>query len=215
MLRLYSLGQCVIAAFLILVSHAPVLSGQDGASAATIAPGDLLQITVWRREELSGKFVVAPDGSISHPLYRELHVAGLSLPQIEQRIRTFLLKYETTPELVVVPLFRIIVGGEVRQPNVYTIPPGTTIGEAIAQAGGPTERGRLDRVRLSRRDGSTSVLDLTQSRQEIARTVLLSGDAITVARRRNIFQDVIAPSSSVLGAVAAIVGVIVTINRGN
>src|SRR5215218_6153155 len=38
--------------------------------AVSLSPGDSVRITVWRKPEFSGDFIVAPDGTISHPLYR-------------------------------------------------------------------------------------------------------------------------------------------------
>src|SRR5207248_872586 len=149
---------------LVFAAGVPAL-GQTQAGATSsfvLAPGDLIRIEVWRNKELSGDFPIAADGSITHPLYRELKVAGVPLPTVEQQVRTFLARYETNPSFVLIPLMRVIVAGEVRQPNIYTVPPGTTVAQVIAMAGGPSDRGRLDRVRLQRGNGST-LLDLTRS----------------------------------------------------
>src|SRR2546422_4529355 len=60
---------------------------------------------------------------------------------------------------VLEPVFPVTVAGEVRQPNLYRLPEGTTFAQAIAQAGGPTELGRLNKVQVIRRD-STMMIDL-------------------------------------------------------
>src|SRR5205085_5090299 len=83
-------------------------------SSFVLAPGDVIRIEVWRNKELSGDFPIAADGSITHPLYRELKVAGVPLPAVEQQIRSFLSRYESNPSFVIFPLFRIIVAGELR-----------------------------------------------------------------------------------------------------
>ena len=65
------------------------------------------QITVWQREELSGEFTVAPDGSLNHPLYREMRVTGMPVSQVEERVRSFLSAYEANPQLVVQPQYKV------------------------------------------------------------------------------------------------------------
>src|SRR5205814_4955267 len=69
-----------------------------------LAAGDVIRIEVWRNKELSGDFPIAADGSITHPLYRELKVAGVPLPTVEQQVRTFLSRYESNPSFVLFPL---------------------------------------------------------------------------------------------------------------
>ena len=177
-----------------------------------LAPGDVLRIEVWRNKELSGDFPIAADGTITHPLYRELKVAGLPLPVVEDRIRTFLSRFDATPSFVLAPLMRVIVAGEARQPNIYNVPPGTTVAQAIAMAGGPSDRGRLDKVELRRLSGSTE-LDITKPDGSASRVEVHSGDEIIIARRRSIMQDVIGPSSSILAALAAVTSVIIQVTK--
>ena len=124
-------------------------------------PGDLLRIVVYRRPELSGELEVAPDSSLRHPLYKGLKVAGIPFPEAEERIRVFLHGFQAEPQFVVDPLYRIAVGGEVRQPNMYSLRPEMTVDQAIAVAGGPTERGRLNQIRIIREGRALSV-DLTR-----------------------------------------------------
>jgi protein involved in polysaccharide export with SLBB domain len=186
---------------------------QSGApSGFVLAPGDVIRIEVWRNKELSGDFPIAADGSITHPLYRELKVTGLPLPAVEQQLRTFLGHFESNPSFVILPLVRVIVAGEVRQPNIYTVPPGTTVAQLIAMAGGPSDRGRLDRVQLIRRNGST-MLDITRPEVGAASAEVHSGDEIIIGRRRNIWQDVIGPSSGILAALASVTGIVLQVTR--
>ena len=177
-------------------------------SQVTLSPGDAIRIDVFRNKELSGEFPIAADGTITHPLYRELKVTGIPLSVIQDRLRDFIGRFQESPLFVVTPLLRTIVAGEVRQPNMYTVPPGTTVAQLIAMAGGITDRGRLDRVQLLR--GSTSsFLDLTRPDANAMHIEIRSGDEIVVGRRRSIMQDYIAPSSSILAATAAIASVII------
>ena len=186
--------------------------GAFGLLALTVlAPGDLIHIEVFRQKDLSGDFPIAADGSITHPLYRELKVAGLPLAVVEDRLRSFLAHYETDPTFVIWPLFRVIVSGEVRQPNIYQVPPGTTVAQAIAMAGGPTDRGQLEKVRVMREQASMT-LDLLRPDGANSRTQVHSGDQIIIARKRN-FMEYVGPASSVLAALAGITTVIIQLRR--
>ena len=96
------------------------------------------------------------------------------------------------------------VGGEVRQPNVYSLSSSTTLAQAIAGAGGTTERGRLSKVRLYR-DGAQTRLNLNDPRSDEANLVIRSGDHIVVGRAGNFFRDVLAPGASLTAAILSIV----------
>ncbi len=177
-----------------------------------LRPGDAVRITVWRKPEMSGEFAVAADGSLNHPLYRALRVTGIPLATAEGRLRTFLQQYETNPEFVMEPLLHVAVGGEVVRPNLYTLRPETSVSDAVAMAGGPTDRGRRDRVRLLR-DGGEVVLDLTRPQPGVATTPIRSGDQILVDRKRAVFRETIGPIVMVAGATAAILNVILRAGR--
>jgi polysaccharide biosynthesis/export protein len=114
----------------------------QSAEVVGFSPGDVVRISVWRQPELSGEFYIMSDGTIVHPLYRGVKVTGIPFTDVEARIRAILAEYEATPQFVIEPLLRIAVGGEVGTPNLYTVPPETTIAQAVALAGGPTREAR-------------------------------------------------------------------------
>lgn len=165
--------------------------------------GDLIQIQVWRQPEYSGEFEITSEGTIVHPLYRELEVAGRGIADIEGDIYAFLGQYVEEPNFVVEVFFPVPVGGEVRQPDIYSLRPRATVARAIAIAGGPTRRSRLDRVIL-RRSGQEHVIDLTSPDLHLRDLEIRSGDEIVVERRVDIFREYVAPAASVVGALAAV-----------
>jgi len=177
------------------------------ATAVALNPGDVVRITVWRKPELSGDFVVAGDGTLSHPLYRDVRVIGVPMAAVETRVREFLTKLEANPQFVVEPLIRVAVGGEVRLPNLYTLRPETSLAQAVAMAGGPAERGRRDRLVLVRQNQQV-VIDLRRSDAAGSSMPVRSGDQILVERQSAVFRDVITPMVSILGATAAVMSVI-------
>ena len=176
--------------------------------APVLRAGDVVRITVWRLPELSGEFTVAANGALAHPLYRAVPVAGVPLGEVESRMRDFLRRFDPEPQLVLEPLLRVAIGGEVDRPNVYTLRPETTILEALALAGGPTQQGRRDRVLLVRASRSITV-DLSRPESGAGRLPIRSGDELVVERRRSVFKEYIAPALTVGGATAAIANVII------
>ncbi|OLD97006.1 MAG: hypothetical protein AUG80_12690 [Candidatus Rokubacteria bacterium 13_1_20CM_4_68_9] len=202
-----SLGSGWVVAALFLVPLSSV-SGQRTTRALSdpvLRPGDVLRITVWRHPEMSGEFVVAPDSTLVHPLYQVVKVAGAPLPVVKERLRGLLATYEQDVQLVIEPLFPVTVAGEVRIPNLYRLPQGTTFAQAIAQAGGLTELGRLDRVHVIRRD-SDMVIDLARGYSKYEALPIASGDQVIVARRSgfNFLRDALYPLASLTAAVAAV-----------
>jgi protein involved in polysaccharide export with SLBB domain len=170
-----------------------------------LSPGDQIRIIVWRKPEFSGDFPISANGTISHPLYREIQVTGVPLSVVEDRLRTFLTRYETSPQFVIQPLMRVVVGGEVRNPNILSVPPETTIAQAIFLAGGPTERGLLDKVKLIR-DRQEIALDISRPDADVTSLQIRSGDEILVGRRGGRSTlEVIGPLTSTIAAAAAIV----------
>ena len=188
-----------------LLFGATAVQSQTGGPQA-LNPGDQIRILVWRNPELSGDFTVVANGTLNHPLYREVQVTGIPLSTVEDRLRTFISRYTTNPQFVLLPLVKIIVGGEVRSPNIFSVPPETTITQAVILAGGPSERGKLNSVRLLR-DGQTINLDMGRPDSQAASLQVRSGDQIIIPRSTNVFRDFLGPTASMVGAVAAIVSI--------
>ena len=54
----------------------------------------------------------------------------------------------------------VTVTGEVKTPGVIALPPGATLVDAIARAGGPTALGTLSNVSIRHRNGSSEAVDI-------------------------------------------------------
>ena len=203
------------------VAFAAPASAQTPAtgSASLLAPGDSVRVVVWRRPEFSGDFVVAPNGTITHPLYRAVTVGGVPFATAEANLRRFLSRFEENPEFVMEPLVRVSVSGEVDRPRVYAVRPETSIAEAVAVAGGATRDGNRDRIRILRTEpgGQTRelVADLNDPTAGAAMIPVLSGDQIVVDRKRNFLRDVVLPVLGVIGSVASIGLLIERVGRSN
>jgi polysaccharide export outer membrane protein len=203
------LMRTLLALSLLAVARPALGQNPPGAAASvTLVPGDIVRIVVWQKPELSGEFVVTPEGALAHPLYQDVQVAGVPLTVAKTRLRDFLAQtYTKDPLLTVEPLFRVTVGGEVRQPNLYTVPRGTTVAQAVALAGGVTERGKASAVRVLR-GGRTTLVDLTRPEPDAQAVPLTSGDQVIVARGHNFFRDVLGPFASVTAAVVSVIVVL-------
>jgi polysaccharide export outer membrane protein len=168
--------------------------------------GDVLRIEVWRQPEYSGEFEIGADGALVHPLYQEVQLRGMSERSARESIAEFLAGYLQNVRLVVEPLYSVSVAGEVRQPSVYQTPRGTTIAEAVAIAGGPTNRAHLNQILLVR-SGTEYPLRLGEGLATFASIPLVSGDQLFVEQQRdfNIWRDVVGPIATLASLTLAIV----------
>jgi protein involved in polysaccharide export with SLBB domain len=201
-------------------------SGSVSAQGTTAAPepvmlsaGDTVRITVWRRPEFSGDFIVSPDGTISHPLYRTVRVGSIPFATAESNLRTFLARFEQDPQFVMEPLVRVAVSGEVGRPQVFVVRPETSVAEAVAQAGGPNQFGKRDRVRVLRRQANgvqrELYVNLLDPEGGTGAIRVHSGDQIVVDRRKSFFRDIFLPGLSVIGSAASIYLLIDRANNNN
>jgi polysaccharide biosynthesis/export protein len=198
----------LILVALVLPGAARAQSVAGPAEAAVLQPGDVVRITVWRKPELSGEFELAADGTIDHPIYQSVEVTGIPLGDARARLHHFLTDWEAEPRFVMKPLFRVGVGGEVQKPNLYTLAPEMTIAQAVAAAGGVTERGRLNRVRVLRHGGDFEV-DLTRSDTPLAQQTVRSGDQIIVGKRSaETFRDYVAPAGTIAMAAISLINLL-------
>jgi polysaccharide biosynthesis/export protein len=174
---------------------------------AVLTPGDSVRIVVWRKPEFSGDFVVAPDGSITHPLYRSVRVGGVPFATAEVNVRRFLSGFEENPQFVMEPLVRVSISGEVTRPIVFAIRPETSIGEALARAGGSTQFGARNRVRVLRLTPNgqqqTLILNLQSSSSTDGLLPVRSGDQIVVDRKKSFVKDILLPTIGVIGSIAS------------
>jgi polysaccharide export outer membrane protein len=116
----------------------PARTGKD----YVIGPDDVLDVNVWKEQELTRSLQVRPDGKISMPLLGDVQAAGLTPGQLAQSVGDKLKKYLTAPQVTVILTQinsqRVYVMGEVTRPGAYPVLPGMTILQAISSAGGLT-----------------------------------------------------------------------------
>ena len=214
---LTSLLPLVAGAVLSIPAAAQVSNVQGGQSVLT--PGDSVRIVVWRKPEFSGDFVVAPEGSITHPLYRTVKVAGVPFATAEANVRKFLSGFEDNPQFVFEPLIRVAVSGEVVKPQVFAIRPETTIGEAVARAGGVTVIGNPHKVHVLRFEPGGGqqqlAVDLSNPNSTTRNLPVRSGDQILVDRKKSFLREVLVPALGIIGSIASLGLLIDRVTRTN
>ena len=145
----------VLAAFTLQAST----SGQ--AELYVIGPDDVLAVNVWNERDVSGKFNIEADGSLTFPLIGRVDAAGLTVRALEDELRKRLSAgYITNPQIsVTVETYgsqRIFLVGEVRQPGMYPMRGKMSLMEALARAGSTTPMAGGEAFVVRRTDRSVS-----------------------------------------------------------
>jgi len=127
-------------ALLLMCLNANHVMAEDGLEIYKLRQGDTVLISVWRDDTLQRQVVVLPDGSITFPLIGRILVAGLSTPEVEQRISTKLKEFLPEPIVTVAIVGiegnRAYVTGKVMHPGPLIITGPITVLQAISLVGG-------------------------------------------------------------------------------
>ena len=128
----------------------PVKVGKD----YVIGADDVLDVSVWKEQDLTRTLQVRPDGKISMPLLGDVEAAGLTPSQLAQTVSDKLKRYLTAPQVTIILTQinsqRVYVTGEVTRPGAYPVLPGMTILQAITSAGGLTQFANAKKIFLMR-----------------------------------------------------------------
>lgn len=146
----------------------PLLSGpvSDGYQ---LGPGDQLVLILTGEAELAHELTVTREGAVIVPSVGRISVANLTMAEaralFRQRLEGFysgIGRGTTSLNLTITELrtIQVYVTGEIRQPGAYQLASVATVTNALYAAAGPTNLGDLRDVRISRRDGEDSTLDL-------------------------------------------------------
>ena len=170
-----------------------------------LGPQDVLNITVLGETDLSRKYTIEQDGSFTFPLIGRVTARGLTLRALEQELKTKLVGggYLKNPEIsVAIDAYqsqRIMVWGEVNQPNEYQLTGDMTLLSALAKAGSITANAGREAViirapRKGRPEGTPAVpeilrIDLKelQAGNMALNIPLMDGDTINVPKAQSVF----------------------------
>jgi protein involved in polysaccharide export with SLBB domain len=132
-----------------------------------IGAGDLLELKVYREEDLDAKVIVNPDGVVRLQLVGAVKVAGMTLSEASQLVHDLYAKdYLVNPHIVLdlvetnkLPASMVtnvaskyIVLGQVNKPGTFEMREGEAINllHAIALAGGYTRLGAPSKITVTR-----------------------------------------------------------------
>jgi polysaccharide export outer membrane protein len=122
-----------------------------------IGPEDVLAITVWRENDLSGVVAVRPDGKITRPLIGEVQAAGVSPAQLTKDLTEKFAVFINRPDVTVivqeVRSKKYYIDGLVNHPGEFPLVTPTKVFEALSKAGGFQEWAKKSAIRIVRNGG--------------------------------------------------------------
>ena len=163
-----------------------------------IGVDDVLQVSVWRNEDLSVTVPVRPDGKISVPLVGDVTAGGRTPEEVGATIEEMLAAYVRDPKVAVILtelrshefLSRVRVTGAVRKPISIPYRQGMTVLDAVLEAGGVNEFANSNRTKLYRKNGGGSaqafdvkLKSLLEKGELATNWPVEPGDVITVPER--------------------------------
>lgn len=159
-----------------------------GTSEYRVGPQDLLEISVFQVNDLNRTVRVNSNGQISLPLIGVVQAGGNTVPELENLIAEKLsADFLQAPQVsVFVKEFtsqRVTLEGAISKPGIYPITGRTSLLQALAMGGGPTDLANLQGVVVFRMvDGQkmAAVFDLKQIRAGDAVDPQIFGDDIVV-----------------------------------
>jgi polysaccharide export outer membrane protein len=155
----------------------PLLSAED----YRLGSGDDLRISVFGQEDLTGRFVVTPQGTVAFPLIGEVKASGLTIPELstlltEKLQAGYVLQPRVSIEMATYRPFYIL--GEVGRPGTYPFSAGLTVMNAVATAGGFSYRANSQLVYIKHAN------EVAERRYALtSSTPLRPGDTVRIAER--------------------------------
>jgi polysaccharide export outer membrane protein len=178
------------------VSQEVIAEANNSQKEFLLGPEDVLDIVVWKNDDLSQKAVVVrPDGKISMPLIGEVMASGRTANQLASQIAGRLKDYKDNPAVTVsvkeVNSYYVYVLGEVAKTGKYSFKSITTVLQAIAIAGGFNIYAAKNKMQVIRHvpndDGTTREIripvrydDLVSGTGPVGNFILKTGDVVVV-----------------------------------
>lgn len=119
-------------------------AGTPGSDGYRVGPLDVLDITVFKVEDLTKTVQVSESGKFGYPLIGEVQASGKTVSEIEKDLATKLGgRYLRNPQVTVLVKeynsHRITVEGSVKKPGVFPMQGPMTLLQSLAMAGGLEE----------------------------------------------------------------------------
>jgi polysaccharide export outer membrane protein len=108
-----------------------------------IGVGDVLAVTFWREQALSGDVIVRPDGKISLPLLNDVQAAGYTPEQLGRVLAAAAVKFVDEPDVAVIVKDirsrKVYLIGQVATPGMVPLTSDMNVLQLIAVGGGLLE----------------------------------------------------------------------------
>jgi polysaccharide export outer membrane protein len=157
----------------------PVVSAPD--TEYRLGPGDILKITIFKHEDISASYRVEGNGDVSFPMVGSIKASGRTVPQFQESLVKKLKEgYLKNPSVSIeVTNYRpFFILGEVKAPGNYPYQSRITVINAVALAGGFTNRAAKEEITITR------IIDGKETKIKAAHNqVVLPGDTIEIAQR--------------------------------
>lgn len=163
----------------------PIILLLLSSSDVFLLPNDAVEVKIWRQEDLSGWYTIDGDTSINIPLIGKMSVKDIPIDSLHKLLVTRFQNYYTDIFVDINFYYRINVFGEVKAPGYYYVKSEDNLVNLLAQAGGPTERGNLGKIRIVNL-GSERQLNfekVLKSGKNLDSLDLRPGDVVIVTRR--------------------------------
>jgi len=161
-----------------------------------VAPGDVLQVFVWKEPDLSREIRVRTDGNLTVPLIGDVSAVGKTLralaAELEERLGQLVTSPVVTVTLVSSNVLRFFVVGQVQRGGEFPLLGRTTVMQALALAGGFQEYAKTDEIRILRQE---LVVAGGRARTE---QVALPVNYKTLAQGQNLQGDVVLKPGDVI-----------------
>ena len=194
-----------LACVALAIFTAPRLAAQESYR---LGPRDIVSVSVYGHQELTGRFPVGDEGSITFPLLGAVPAGGLTVTELQASLVRglsdgFLRSPQVSVDIVQYMSQRVYAIGEVRTPGAITLTGTASLLDLLVKAGSLTEQAGGE-IRVLRRRGANATGPLAPGQpdvDEIARIsvqqvrrglisfngTLLDGDTIFVPRAETVF----------------------------
>ena len=168
------------------------LKGLKDSADYLLQAGDLVEIHVYKEDDMDRTLRISTQGVIAFPLVGNIKIAGLNVSQAENAIEEKLKSYLKNPSVsLLIKEYAnktLYVLGQVKKPSSISIPPEKTMTllEAITSAGGFTDIAAISKVKVLRiengqqRSIEVDVSQITKEGNKQLDIALKPGDVVFV-----------------------------------
>jgi len=179
--------------------------------AQILEPGDGVRISFYNisDEDVSGDFFVQQNGNLQLPYIGMIPTGDIEFNLIRSDIEGKYNSLYKGVELIILPLYRISVLGEVRTPGVYYVTGVEKLLDVIALAGGETADSDMSEIFVERKSKELvfDAEELIEGDGNLKDFYLQSGDRVFVSRKWGSSRNtaILISAAGLLVAIAALV----------